>query len=115
MMPPILTAIGGFFKGISWKVWAGLAALSLILGGVWYCTEQVDKRVEQAEVVGSTTERNVQLEQTIENVKKAENARDEITDPGPAGDLARYDQCVRTARTPANCERFLPSVQPTDS
>lgn len=113
-MPVFLTAVGGFLKNISWKVWAGFAALALVLGGVWYCTEQVDERVEQAEEIGATTERNIQLEQTIENVKKAEDAREDITDPSPAGDLTRYNQCVRTARTPANCERFLPSVQPTD-
>lgn len=113
-MPGWITGVGLFLKGISWQVWARLAALALVLGGVWYCSEQVDERVEQAEVIGATTERNVQLEQTIENVKKAEEAREDITDPGPVGDLTRYNQCLRTARTPANCERFLPSVQPSD-
>lgn len=100
-------------KGLSWKIYAGLAALALLGGTVWYCHEQVDDKVEQAEVIGQTTERNKQLETTVENVKKAEEAREEITDPSPAGDRTRYDQCVRTARTPANCERHLPRNEQT--
>ena len=77
-----------FFKNP--KVLAGIAAL-LLLGG--------------------TEERNTQLENTIKNVEKADEAREDIARPGPVGDRTRYDQCLRTARTPSNCERFMPNVQ----
>lgn len=98
-----------FFKNP--KVLAGIAALLLLGGTVWYCQEQVEDKVEQAEVIGRTEERNTQLENTIKNVEKADEAREDIARPGPVGDRTRYDQCLRTARTPSNCERFMPNVQ----
>ena len=107
----ILTTVLGFFKGLPITVYAGIAALALLGGTVWYCQEQVEDKVEQAEVIGRTEERNEQLERTIENVQAAEEARDEIKTVGPVGDRTRYNQCLRTARTPSNCERFLPDVQ----
>lgn len=97
-----------FFKNP--KVLAGIAALLLLGGTVWYCQEQVEDKVEQAEVIGRTEERNTQLENTIKNVEKADEAREDIAKPGVVGDRTRYNQCLRTARTPANCERFLPDV-----
>lgn len=106
----MITTVLGFFKGLSWQVYAAVAALALLGGTVWYCDRQIDDKVEQAEVIGRTEERNEQLEQTIENVKTAEEAREDITETSPAGDLTRYNQCLRTARTPANCERLLPNV-----
>ena len=105
-MSTIATTILGFFKGLSWQVYAAVAALALLGGTVWYCSEQIEDKVEQAEVIGRTEERNEQLERTLENVQKAEEARDEITDPSTTGDRTRYNQCLRTARTPANCERM---------
>ena len=46
------------------------------------------------------------LEETVNRVDQANEARDTIrVDNGNA----RFDQCMRTARTPANCQRFLPS------
>jgi hypothetical protein len=92
-------------------VWAGLAALLLLGGTVWYCSEQVEDRVEQAETIGEEREKTKQYEKTIEKVEKANEAREEITRPGPVGDRTRYNQCLRTARTPENCKRFLPELQ----
>lgn len=49
--------------------------------------------------------------QTITRIMEANNARNDIKEGvrNPAGNPVAYDQCLRTARTPANCERFLPS------
>ena len=108
-MGKLLTTATSFFTGLSWKVYAGIAALAFLSATVWYCNSQVKDKIEQAEESGKTAERNDQLERTIENVEKAEEARKAITTPGPVGDLTRYNQCLRTARTPDNCERLLPS------
>lgn len=50
------------------------------------------------------------LQQTVKNVEKANEVRQNF----PADDRRRYDQCLRTARTPANCKRWLPGVQPVE-
>lgn len=115
----MFTTIGAklalFFTGkLPWKIYAGVAALALLGGTVWYCSEQVENRVEEAEKSGQLEERNTNLENTIKNVEKANEARDKINDSGPVGDRARYDQCVQSARTPENCKRLLPDVQTTN-
>ena len=103
-----------FFKSIPLMVYGGVAALLLLGATVAYCNHQVEERVEVAEEVGAVKEQNKQIEQTLKNVETAEQAREEITKPGPVGDLTRYNQCVQSARTPENCKRFLPSVQKVD-
>lgn len=105
--------IVAFFAKVPKQVYLGLAALLLLAGAVWYCSEQVEDRVDKAEEIGKIEERNDQLEETIKNIETAENAREEINDPTPSGDRTRYNQCLHTSRTPANCERLLPSVQET--
>lgn len=104
-----------FIKGLSWKVWAALAVLALSAGTVYYCQEQVEERVDDARELGQTEERNIQLTETLKNVEKADEARETIADPGPDGDNARYNQCLRTDRNPENCKRFLPDAEPTDN
>lgn len=108
MMKNILLSAGNFLGGLSWKIYAGIAALVLLGGTLWYCNHQVEERVEQGTEIGRVEERNEQLEETIKNVEKADEARKEIAESGPAGDARRYDQCLRTARNPENCERWLP-------
>ena len=55
---------------------------------------------------GKTEQTVENLEETVNRVDQANEARDTIrVDNGNA----RFDQCMRTARTPANCQRFLPS------
>lgn len=113
-MMKLVDNILGFFSSLSWKVYAAIAALLLVGGTVWYCSSQVEERVEQAEITGEVKEQKRQLEETIKNVETAEEAREDISEVGPTGDRTRYNQCLRTARTPSNCERFLPDVQETN-
>ncbi|MCY1672123.1 hypothetical protein OVA07_14035 [Novosphingobium sp. SL115] len=54
---------------------------------------------------GAASQRAQDLQTTLERTGDANAARAEIYDPGSR---ARYDQCLRSARTPANCQRFLP-------
>ena len=78
--------------GLLWALWAYLAH-----------REEADDRNNQA--IGAERQRAENMAETIDRVEQANEARDDIR----SSDHARYDQCVRTARTPANCERFLPS------
>lgn len=55
---------------------------------------------------GRDEQTQASLQETINRGEQANEARDTIrVDNGNA----RFDQCMRTARTPANCQRFLPS------
>lgn len=91
-----------------WWVIALILALSLV---VYKVTDFVGDYGDDQKEAGATTERNKQLEGTIKNVEKANEAEKSVQDPGPTGDLTRYNQCLRTARTPENCKRWLPDVQ----
>ena len=107
----MITKALAFFKSLPLTAYLGIGTLLLLSSLVWYCDQQVDDKVKQAEVIGRTEERNKQLEQTIENTKTAEKAREDIAETSTAGDLTRYNQCLRSARTPENCKRFLSDVQ----
>ena len=93
---------------IPWKwIGAGLAALILIIAIPAF----IDRAFDDASDKGKLEERNEQLETVIQNKKDSDNASEEIEQLGPVGDRVRYDQCLRTARTPENCKRWLPDVQ----
>lgn len=90
----------------------GIARGALLAGslaallGLWIwlrATENADDRSNQD--LGAAAQRADDLKTTLERTEKANAARNEVRDPVGR---ARYDQCLRTARTPANCQRFLP-------
>ncbi|NLR72864.1 hypothetical protein HGI47_18470 [Novosphingobium sp. ERN07] len=54
---------------------------------------------------GAASQRAQDLETTLKRTEEGNAARIEIRDPRGS---ARYDQCLRSARTPENCQRFLP-------
>lgn len=89
-----------------------ILATGLLIGALWLwlgAREEADDKANQE--IGATVQREGDLRETIERTEKANETREEINRPGPAGDRLRYDQCLRTARTPANCQRFLPVGQ----
>lgn len=94
------------FSVPAWARWAiAISAGLALLGGLilWLgAREEADDTHNQA--VGAAVEREAVQAETITKVQEANHARDEIASDT---DHARYDQCVRTARTPANCQRFL--------
>lgn len=99
--------------GVSQRVSRALAIVTLVvavaalLGGLWLWLDSREKADDKANVeIGRTIEREGALTETIERVEKGNAAREEISRPGPAGDRLRYDQCLQSARTPANCERY---------
>lgn len=92
---------------------AGLILLAVVAMGalvLWLnLREEADDRTNQQ--IGATAERTKQLEDTIKQVEEGNAARAEIEEAMGRDDgrsRVVYDQCLRTARTPANCERYLP-------
>jgi hypothetical protein len=93
----------GIQKG--WFVFA--AACALMAAGAWIiAAENADDKNNQD--LGAAAQRADDLHTTLNRTETANAARAEIND---SRSDARYHQCLRTARTPANCERFVPGSQ----
>ena len=108
MIATIATALG-LSRNL---VKAGLLALIIAaLGlGIFLYSQGQDRLVETAKDAGAAKVTADNMQETIKRVEIGNEARIEIRDN--RGN-ARYDQCLRTARTPANCQRLLPA-QPAD-
>lgn len=94
--------LGG--AGRWWLLWLALVAVAAIM--ILRAAEDADDRRNQD--LGAAAQRARDLAETLHRTEEGNAAREEIRAPGPAGDRARYDQCLRAARTAANCQRFLP-------
>lgn len=68
----------------------------------------LDNAGDQGEEIGRAEERAGRAEETIKRVEEAKDAKEEAEASGAAGDNLRFNQCVRSSRTPENCKRFLP-------
>jgi membrane protein implicated in regulation of membrane protease activity len=98
---------GKGFLGLAKGLWLLGAVVALIGAVAWLqARENADDKANQE--IGAAVQREGDLRETIERTETANEAREEIGRHDAAGDRLRYDQCLRTARTPANCERFLP-------
>lgn len=90
---------------------AGLIGIALVAAIVAYFTfaDRREQRIEEKlEEKGAVTERAKQSEAVINRVEEANNEREKISRNDDAGAQLRYEQCLRSARTPANCQRLLP-------
>lgn len=99
-------ALFGVARG--WWLLAGIAALGAI--ALWLGAREAADDANNQEI-GAAVQREADLRETIERTEEGHDARTEIREAlGRADGRSRavYDQCLRTARTPANCERFLP-------
>ncbi len=74
--------------------------LALIAFAIWLSGVKHDAKQE-----GVIQERTGALVETVNQMEKASETRRKIADPLSS---ARYDECLRSARTPENCKRFLP-------
>lgn len=85
-----------------------LAVLLLIVAGLalylWAMSHH-DETVQTAVQQGREAQQRDDALETLNTVKEANDARSAVND---AGSRARYDECLRSARNPANCQRFLP-------
>lgn len=99
--------LGKSFLGLTrgWWILIAIGALGLAYAALnlW-----IDKTIDTAKDAGATEQREGDLRETLNRTEQGNEARNEIRDDVGT---ARYDQCLRTARTPANCERFLPKLQ----
>lgn len=104
-----LLAARAFLKRVPWQVWAALgAALALLAVWAWH-NSQVSEAATEGRKEGATAQRETDLIETIERTETANETREVIQGEVRAGSGdALYDQCLRTARTPANCKRFMP-------
>lgn len=96
-----------FLSGVPRKVWFVLAAL-VAAGAIfaWFArAERADDKANQE--IGAQKVETKALETTLKRVEKSNEVR-ATTAPG---DPAFYAECLRTARTPSRCERFLPNRQ----
>ena len=103
-----LTAKGllGLARGW-WILGAIVAAVALYAA----FTGILGRMVDTAKDAGATEQREGDLRETIQRVETGNEAREEMREALARDDSrsrAVYDQCLRTARTPANCERFVP-------
>lgn len=95
--------------GLARWVWLAITLAALVAGILWLqAREEADDEANQE--IGAQIQREGDLRETIKRTEQGNEARTEIENGvvRSGGDRAVYDQCVRTARTPANCERFLP-------
>lgn len=80
-----------------------LVLLAIVVIGT--LTHLIDAGQDQARDAGVQTERAATTGKVIENVQTANDTRAAVRDERSR---AAHDECVRSARNAANCERFLP-------
>lgn len=86
-----------------WAIGGGILVVAALALWLWIGrADEADDRNNQA--IGATVQREADMTQTIERVEKANAAREDTI----VGSVEFYYQCLRTARTPDNCQRFLP-------
>lgn len=89
----------------------GIVLLACLL--IWLWLKGHDEKQRQQ---GAQVQREIDLRETIHRTEQGNAAREEIHEALTRDDgrsAAVYDQCMQTARTPANCQRFLPE-RPAD-
>lgn len=95
----LTTRVLGLAKG-----WWVLAAVIALFAG-WQLLKAIERADDKRnQEIGAAVQREGDLRETIKRVEEANEAREEVRNPAGS---ARYDECLRTARTPENCVRFL--------
>lgn len=94
--------------GLPRYLWIVIAVVAVVTLGLWLAAiEKADDKSNQQ--IGRTEERLETTTEVLERTEQGNATRTEIERDvvRGSGDVL-YQQCLRTARTPANCERFLP-------
>lgn len=106
-----LTARG--FLGLAKGFWLLGIAFAVVAAVGWFLArEEADDEANRD--IGAAIQREGDLRQTIERVEEGNATREEtrrVVDAGASAEL--HALCLRTARTPENCRRFLPE-RPAD-
>jgi cytoskeletal protein RodZ len=106
----IWQAVKAFAKSIPWQVWLAIGVvLALLAAWAWH-NSQVSEAATEGRKEGATAQRETDLIETIDRTEQSNETRHVIEGEVRSGAGSNlYDQCLRTARTPANCQRFMPS------
>lgn len=91
-------------KAVAWLGILALAALAVWAAMAWF-GGKVETAHDDGVKQGVTAERVEAQGKVIENVQTANETRAAVRDER---NRAAYDECLWSARNPANCERFLP-------
>lgn len=93
------------------RIVMGIGLTVVVIALLWFLVRSHDEKQREA---GASAQREGDLRETIQRTEQGNAARVEIQDAFQRDDgrsAAVYDQCLRTARTPENCKRFLPEQQ----
>ncbi|OJW73016.1 MAG: hypothetical protein BGO57_13135 [Sphingomonadales bacterium 63-6] len=100
----MISWLGMKFLGLARLYWLLILA-ALIAAAVLIANTFLSQTISTAKSAGASELQEANLTETINRTEQGNAARDEIRHDGGT---ARYDECLRTARTPKNCQRFLP-------
>lgn len=101
-------------KAVRYGICGALLLLTVLLAFLALFSK-LEKQEEAAFEHGQAEVRVEAAETVIKNVEIANDVEQELKAEAVIGSgSALYAQCVRSARTPANCQRFLPSGQKTE-
>lgn len=97
------------------RMWFLFGGALLIVGlFCWLAIREAnDDRANQE--LGARVQREGDLRETIERKTEADDARQQVLEHFTVGSPELYDQCLLTARSPENCERFLSRGAAADS
>ena len=105
MSPAILLKISSWFKSFGFVLCACLAFMGLLLMLISAINDNRAKGFEE----GRTAQQAEASAATITQVEISHEAAKQIEAEASSGTGSLlYAQCMRSARTPANCKRFLP-------
>lgn len=100
-MTQLFLLLGSKLKLIPDWLWVLLMFIVGILAIQFWIAGKFDEGFE----AGAKEERAEATQILIQRVDKAHDAKEAVLNPAGA---ARYNECLLSARTPQNCERFLP-------
>ena len=114
-MPVSIASLLTFARKVPRWGWAALGVvLALLALWAWH-NRQVSEAAATGHEKGAQEQREGDLLETIQRTEQANETREIIqSEVRAGGGDAVYRECLRTARTPANCQRFLPSGEAPD-
>ncbi|QIG80004.1 hypothetical protein [Stakelama tenebrarum] len=96
----------GLARGAWIAIVAALIAAAVLIAAAWF-----DSALDRAADAGATEAARAGGQKTLEQLGKANDAEDDLRRGGERS-AERYAECMRWARTPANCERYRPDPGP---
>lgn len=99
----MFAALSVWFKANKFIGIIGLVLLAIVVAGT--LAHLIDAGNDEARESGVQTERAATTGKVIENVETTNATRAAARDPGSC---VAYNECLRSARTAANCVRYLP-------